>query len=190
MFLSTLVSTVVYFTQAEVVNAIIEDRRERTELFGYIDFIVQSLTLIVEILFTSRIMMRLGIGVTLATLPVLFILGFTSIGLYPTLSVVVVFQVLRRSTRYAVAKPAKEWLFTLVSPEEKYKCKSFIDTVVYRGGDATSGWLFSAAHESLSLSAISYATIPVAFVWLFLALFLGKQQRDVSARSDERNPLI
>src|SRR3546814_17589088 len=52
---------------------------------------------------------------------------------------------------YAVAKPAREVLFTVGAAEEKYKSKNFIDTAVYRGGDAVSGWIY-AGFGALGLS--------------------------------------
>ena len=38
--------------------------------------------------------------------------------------------VLRRAGNYAVARPARETLYTVVSREDKFKAKSFIDTFV------------------------------------------------------------
>lgn len=41
---------------------------------------------------------------------------------------------LRKILSYSLARPARESLFTVVSREEKYKAKIFLDTVVQVGG--------------------------------------------------------
>ena len=50
-------------------------------------------------------------------------------------------MVVRREGEYAIVRPGREMLYTVVSPVQKYMAKNFIDTVVYRGGDALSAWV-------------------------------------------------
>jgi AAA family ATP:ADP antiporter len=100
--------------------------------------------------------------------------GFVALGLYPTLATLVVVQVVYRVGRYGITKPAREVLFTVVSREEKYKSKSFIDAGVYRGGDLVSGWVYAGlAWVGLSLGVIALIAAPVAAVWAIAALKLG-----------------
>jgi len=101
------------------------------------------------------------------------------LGTSPTLGVIVVVQVLYRSFRYGFAKPSREILFTVVSREEKYKSKAFLDAAVYRGGDLTSGWIYAGlAAVGLTVGAIALAAAPVAAVWAGVALLLGKRQEE------------
>jgi AAA family ATP:ADP antiporter len=96
--------------------------------------------------------------------------------IFPVLAVLVIFQVLRRAAEYAVARPAREMLFSVVDRDAKYKSKNFIDTVVFRGGDAASGWLYAAMKAAgLGLAGMAAVAIPGALVWLALALVLGRQ---------------
>ena len=89
----------------------------------------------------------------------------------------IVFQSIRRAANFAISKPAREVLFTVVTPEEKYKSKNFIDTVVYRGGDSVSGWIFAGLKAAgLGLGAIAALTVPLAGLWLFVGLILGRRQ--------------
>lgn len=179
MLLATYTGTVLYFAQGTIVSEAIQDTDERVRLFSWINFAVQSLTLVLQIFVAARIIRAIGVGFTLIILPLVYAAGFSTLAAAPTLAVVVVFQVLRRGTAYGVAKPTKETLFTLVGDEEKYKSKSFIDTVVFRGGDALAGWLFAGLRGlGLSLGAVSVVTLPVAGVWVWLGLFLGRKQRE------------
>lgn len=104
-------------------------------------------------------------------------LGLFVLGLFPVLAVLVIFQVLRRAGNFAIARPAREMLFTVIGREEKYKSKNFIDTVVYRGGDTASAWAFAGlASLGLGLSAIAFLAIPIAAGWLVTAVLVGRKQ--------------
>jgi AAA family ATP:ADP antiporter len=138
------------------------------------DLAVNLLTLLTQLLLTGRIVLRFGLPIVLAAVPALVAVGLLALALAPTLAVLVTLQVLRRAANFGVTRPAREMLFTLVGREERYKAKSFIDTVVYRGGDALSAWLFAGlAALGLGLSAIALVGVPLAVAWLFVGRGLG-----------------
>jgi ATP:ADP antiporter, AAA family len=115
--------------------------------------------------------------VTLALLPLLVMVGFTSLGLVPTVGVLAAFQVLRRAANFSLARPARETLYTVVSREDKYKAKNFIDTFVYRGGDQIGAWSYAAmGWAGLTMTGIAFAAVPIAGVWLVVALWIGWKQ--------------
>jgi len=92
------------------------------------------------------------------------------------LVVLAVFGIVRRAGEFALAKPAREVLFTVVAREEKYKAKNMIDTAVYRGGDMLSSWLVAALRGlGLGLPALSFAAVPVALAWLATSIGLGRR---------------
>jgi AAA family ATP:ADP antiporter len=179
LFLLTLSSTIVYFAQGTIVEQSFEDRSERTVVFAWIDVSVNVLTILTQLFLTGRIISRLGVGPTLAILPVIVLIGFLSFAIVPTLAMLVVFQVCRRASSYALAKPARESLFTVLGREEKYKAKNFIDTFIYRGGDAIGAGAFTwvtGAAVGLSLSGVSLLMLPLAGTWIVLSIILGKAQ--------------
>lgn len=53
--------------------------------------------------------------------------------------------------------------------------QSFIDTVVYRGGDAASGWVFAliGAGAGFASAAVPAMALPLVGVWLWNAVSLG-----------------
>jgi AAA family ATP:ADP antiporter len=180
ILLYTWLATFLYFEQAHIVKAAYTDSATRTQVFAGMDLAVNSLTIVTQLFITARLVERLGLPMTLALVPALMLLGFAALGAAPVLGVLVGFQVMRRAGNYAVAKPAREMLFTVVSREEKYKAKNVIDTLVYRGGDAASGWLFAGLTGlGLSLSALAFVAIPVALVFALTALWLGHRQEDL-----------
>ena len=175
----------VYFELARLVAASYSDPAQRTTLFAQVDLAVNMLTLLGQLFVVAKFVEKLGVGVALALLPAFGIAGFAAIGLAPVLAVLVVFQILRRAGDYAIARPAREMLFTVLGREQKYKSKNFIDTVVFRGGDAASGWTYAALKSlGLGLAGIALIAIPGAILWLALGLWLGRRYHRLGWRGD------
>jgi AAA family ATP:ADP antiporter len=175
--LLSLAGTFLYFQQASIVAAASDDPAVRTRIFATIDLAIGLLTLLVQLAATGRLIQRFGVGPAAALLPLVFCFGFVALWIAPALWVVVAFQAAQRAANFAISNPAREVLFTAAGREEKYKAKNVIDLVVFRGGDAVSGWLFAALRGlGLDAGAISLATVPVTAAWLGLALALGKRQ--------------
>jgi AAA family ATP:ADP antiporter len=113
----------------------------------------------------------------LALMPLVSLVGFAALGAAPTLAVLLAVGITRRAGEFAISKPVREALYTVVPREERYKAKSFIDTVVYRGGDAASGWLFGLLRGAgLGAGALAWSALPVAAAWLAVSFWLGRQQ--------------
>ncbi|MCP4573003.1 MAG: MFS transporter [bacterium] len=178
IFLYTLLVTFLYFEQARIVAENVAGRDARAALLGSIDVWANALTLAAQLLLTGRLMTRLGSGPLLVLLPVVFVAGFAVLGWKSSLAALVIFQAVRRAANYALAKPARETLFTVVPREDRYKAKNFIDTFVYRGGDAV-GSLVSGA-----VAAVTWLALPLTVVWGVLAVVLGRRQRERANRLD------
>ena len=174
--LYSAVSTFLYFEQANIVEAAISDGGERTRLFAAMDLATNVLALLLQALATAGIVRRFGVAFMLVSVPLLGVACFGALAVAPVLTVLVVVQVIKRAAGFAVARPAREILFTAVSPAERYKGKLVIDTVVYRGGDLLSAWAFAGLTGlGLGLSAIAALGIPVSLAWGAVARFLGKR---------------
>jgi AAA family ATP:ADP antiporter len=177
MLLHAITSTLVYFQQADITAHQFHDRAARTAFFAQLDLSVNVLTIVVQIFLTGRLLKWLGVGITLAMLPVVSLIGFVSLAVLPILSLLAVFQVLRRAMNYAVSRPAREVLFTVLRREDKYKAKSFMDTFVYRAGDQIGAWSYPALRWlGLGLTGISWAAVPLVAFWCVLSLWLGRRQ--------------
>jgi AAA family ATP:ADP antiporter len=176
----TLLSTLLYFFQTRLVPEYLPTPERRTQLFATLDLAVNALTLGLQLFVTGRLLSRFGVTVMLAALPAVAVVGFLVLGFAPTLAVLVVLGVLRRAGEFAISKPARETLYTVVPREEKYQAKNVIDTVVHRGGDATSAWGVAGLQAlGLTLSGMAFAGVPVACLWLATALFLGRRHEQL-----------
>lgn len=189
MLLYTITSTFLYFQQAEIVEAGLTDRAIRTVFFARIDLAVNTLTALIQIFLTGRIVRRIGVALALAALPLVSVLGFAAIGLWPTLTVIAVVQVLRRTSNYAIARPCREMLYTVVPRDLKYKAKNFIDTFVYRLGDQVGAWTSRLLMlVGLGGALISAVAAPLALVWLGIGLWLGRRQVAMAAAAARTAP--
>jgi AAA family ATP:ADP antiporter len=177
MLLFTTLATFLYFMQAQIIRDAFSDSAERTAVFAAIDLAVNALTLGLQVFLTSRIIKWFGLAAGLALIPVLLAAGFAVLGIAPVLAALLAVQVIRRAGNYALMRPYREMLYVVLSREEKYKAKNFIDTVVYRTGDAASAWVYAGMRSlGLGLSAIAAIAVPLALVWAWVAFGLGRRQ--------------
>ncbi len=119
ILLFAITATLLYFEQAGIVSRSFADRGEQTAFFATIDLLVNCLTLAVQLFLTGRILRYFGVGLALAFLPLLTLFGFATLAFVPALSALVVFQVLRRASDYALARPAREVLYTVLPREDR-----------------------------------------------------------------------
>lgn len=184
MLLFTTLATFLYFQQATIIRDNFVDSAQRTAVFAGMDFAVNALTITIQVFLTGRLVRFLGLGLALALIPVLLGIGFLVLGFSPVLTVLVVVQVLRRAGNYAIMRPSREMLYTVLGREEKYKAKNFIDTVVYRGGDAASAWAYAGLSAlGLGLSAIAFVAVPLAGIWAGVAYMLGRKREAMSQQA-------
>lgn len=187
MLFFTVLTTFLYFQQAAIVDTALTDRAERTRFFANIDLAVNVLTLATQTFATGRAVKRWGVAAALAFLPVLSVVGFGVLGLAPTIGVLMTFQVLRRAGNFAVARPAREVLFTVVPRSDRYKAKTFIDTVIYRAGDQIGAWVYAPlAALGAGVAGISSVAVALAALSAVNAVWLGrKMQRMAGAAIPE-----
>jgi len=182
-----VMNTFIYF---ELRKLLIDfDRDARTQIWASIDLIVNVLAIVTAIFLTGRITTRFGMPATLALIPVLMVLGWLVVAISPILLFLIGLQIIRRAGNYAITKPGREMLFTLVDNEARYKVKPVIDIVVYRGGDMLTAWFYTflTATLGLGLSGVSIIAAAVASLWAITGLYLGKRykiQRTAETREE------
>lgn len=186
LVLMAVANTLIYFSQAHIVLADSETFRERVRRFAQFDNLAQWATLVTQLFITSRLIRRVGVGWTLAVLPLLTCAGFATLAAWPVFWVMAVFQAIYRAGRYAVARPARETLFSVVPPADKYKAKPVLDVFFYRAGDV-AGAQIERLLTALTVGGFAAATLPLGIVWSALSLALGRtQSRRVLAEQGER----
>jgi AAA family ATP:ADP antiporter len=178
----TVLGTLLYYQQVSLVGEAIPDAPTRTRLFAAVDLVVNVLTLALQLFVTGRLLAGLGATFMLVALPVVSVAGFAALGAWNVLPVLVVVGVLRRAGEFAISKPTRETLFTVVSHDDKYQAKNVIDTVIHRGGDAGSSWFAAGLRSAgVSLAGMAWIGVPIALVWLATAVYLGRKHEALRA---------
>jgi len=186
ILLFSITSTFLYFQQLGIVSRTLADRGAQTAFFATIDLTVNCLTLAIQLFFTGRIVVLLGVAVSLALLPALTIAGFGTLAALPNLTTIAVFQSIRRAGDYAIARPTREILFTVLPREDRYKTKSFIDTFVYRLGDQVGAWSVALLRSfGNDVATVAMVAMPVAALWLINALWLGRREASLAQAAAE-----
>jgi AAA family ATP:ADP antiporter len=190
MLLHTLASTFLYLEQGRIVAASFDNTADRTQFFATVDLAVSCLAIVLQVCVTGRLISRFGVAAALALLPAAGLIAFIGIAVWPSLLVLAAAQGARRALDYAIARPAREILFTVVSRAAKYKAKSVIETVVYRGGDAVSGWIFAGlAATGIGFSGLTAIFAPFSALWIALAYWLAARQEKQAAQDNVSPPL-
>ncbi len=180
----SVTSTLLYFQQASIVRQAFSHDDQRTAFFASVDLAINILTLLCQLSVTGRIISRFGTPYTLALLPFISIIGFAWLGWAPSLAILVGFTILRRAINFALARPSREILFTVVSKQEKYHAKVFIDTLVYRAGDQIGAWSYQALGVlGLALAPMAVFSVALACGWTLLSFMLGKSQEKISLKN-------
>ncbi len=183
--------TFVQIRQAELIEAAYSVPEKRTQLFATIDLTVNVLVLAFQLFITSRLISWLGFRFILLLVPLGITIGFGLMALVPLLPIMIAIEVFRRVGDYAIMKPAREMLFSVVSREEKYKAKNFIDTTVLRSGGASSAWIYKAVTATAAGAAsVAGISIVLGVAWCSISVWLGSRfnHRQERARHLEYRP--
>ena len=164
----------VYFELKNLLDGI--DRDQRTQIWAFIDAAVNTLAILTALLVTSRIAKRFGMAVTLAMIPLMMVLGMLIVAFVPAVAAVVGLQIARRAGNYAITRPGREMLFTMVDRETRFKAKPVIDIAVYRGGDMLTAWAFTGLTTGigLGLGAVALVGAVLAAIWAAVGAWLGR----------------
>ncbi|WP_202842922.1 NTP/NDP exchange transporter [Luteimonas saliphila] len=174
----TVVATFIYFTRLQMVAGAESELDARTGLLGNIDMWTQVAVLVLQLTLTGQIIRRFGLAVALAALPLATALGFIGLAIYGSFAMLIALEAMNKAVQRGLTRPAREALFTVISREDKYKAKAFIDTFVYRAGDVvgaqTEGLL---GRIGLALGGLVTVVVPLALFWAMLGLWLGRAQQ-------------
>jgi AAA family ATP:ADP antiporter len=190
VLLFTFASTFLYVQTSRLAADALPDPARRTAFFAAVDLGVNLVTVALQALATGRIAGAFGLAPALSAVPLVSLAGFAAAAAAPTLAVLGGAQAARRVVHFALEKPARDVLYTVVPREQKYKSKGFIETVVYRGGDALAGWLYAGLLGlGLASGAIALAGLPIAVGSLAVGLWLARRERRLEGGREARAPL-
>lgn len=176
--IASLLGTALYMFRAELIGAAILDPDERIRFFSNMNVASNALATISQMFLVRQVVTRFGVGRSLFLFPLASVIGFAVLAFEPTLMVVAVLDVVRRGLGFGFAKPSTDMLYSVVTPEEKYKTKNAIDTAIYRGGDVVGTWTIRLLSViGLGIAGIAVLMVPVAVLSAVVALWLGREYK-------------
>jgi AAA family ATP:ADP antiporter len=174
--IASTLGAALYMFAAELVEVEIPNVDERTRFFSNMNVAANLMTVMFQAFAVKQVVQRFGIGRALVLMPIVSAIGFALLAMDPVLAVVAILTVARRAVGFGFSKPGTDMLYSVVTPEEKYKTKNFIDTAIYRGGDVIGTW-FIRSMSALGIAGISVVMIPIAIFWAFVSLWLGRDYK-------------
>jgi AAA family ATP:ADP antiporter len=178
LLLMTWISTIVYFQLGDLITHAFPNRDARTQAYGLIDLAVNSLAVFIQLFGSGRIIARFGVKAGLLLNPIIMVIAFLAIAFSPVLLILGAIQIVRRVAEYALAKPTREMLFTVVDQQSRYKAKNVIDTVVYRFGDFSNAWV-SSLIQPHGVTGLAIFGLITSAVWFPIAWLLGRRYENV-----------
>jgi AAA family ATP:ADP antiporter len=176
LVLANFLGGVMYFYMAEMVSLEYPTTDEQTRVFALLNTLTTAFSFVGQLLVVRHSVRRFGVGTTLAVMPLIAVIGFAVLAINPTFIVLAALQVFMRSVGFGLTKPTSDMLYSVVSPEARYKAKNFIDTAVYRGADVASIWTIKVMSViGMGLGAVSLICVPLAIAWASLSLWIGRQ---------------
>lgn len=164
---------------------------------GFYFFLLKMIT--VNLIPAERLTMFAGIGITINSLAILFpfVLSTTSLrspafiiapcvafvllstlGLIPTLTVAILAIAIFKLLHLTIQKPAREILFLSSSLSSPYSTKHFMDTSIYRLGDALGGWFVTLLiSHGLDMAQIALYFLPATILWVFTGVAISKNTK-------------
>ncbi|MEO8019706.1 MAG: hypothetical protein ABI769_17995 [Pseudomonadota bacterium] len=161
-----------YSEQGKLVAANYHSLADRAALFADMETWVNVLALVFQAVVVTWLTRQGSVLTSLSAMPVVIGASFVVMALYPTATIFLATQVLRRAADYGLGKPPREMLFTVLNPESKFKSKSLIDTVLHRGSDTIAQLLYPLV-AGIGLVGIAWVCAALCVVLMGLMRFLG-----------------
>lgn len=177
VLVSAVATTVAGWQFKAIAKAAIPGTDDLAMFFGTFNMIAGLVSLVLQLLLTGRVLRTAGVGTALFIVPTAMMMGQVGIIILGTLAAAAMLKASDQVLRYSIDKATVELLYLPVPAGHTFRVKSFIDTVVYRVGDACGGLLVLAFAAALGFSPREMAWIGIALVgaWIGVAYVARRQ---------------
>jgi AAA family ATP:ADP antiporter len=144
--------------------------------FANVGFYANVLAVLVQFILVSLIMQKLGLTVALLVLP-LAILGSSGMFLMmPTRMAASLLHISDNGLNYSIQQTARESLYVVTTPDEKYKARAFTNMFVQRLAKGLSIFLLMGLLAlKVEANLMSLVAIAVAVLMVLFSLYAGRE---------------
>jgi AAA family ATP:ADP antiporter len=148
---------------------------QRTAWLGRFSMVAGLIGLAIQLLATSALQRRAGLGAALAVLPLAMLGGASLFLILPGLAGVSLWFGADASLNYGIYQTSKEVLYTPTDASVKYRAKAFIDVFGVRFAKAAgAGLVYLLLLAAASATAMAVAAIAVIALWLPVVRAAGR----------------
>ncbi|MEC4680256.1 MAG: Npt1/Npt2 family nucleotide transporter, partial [Nitrospirota bacterium] len=186
-----MVATFVDFQFKTVSVEAFPEKEDLTAFLGRFYSRLSVVSLVIQSLFTYRVLRMFGVGGAIGFLPVGLFVGSIGMVIMPGLWMGVLLRGTDGSFRYSIDKTGRELLYLPLPLEVKKRIKIFIDMFLDRLFRGIGGGLllvFTVVLE-LSMRQISLVVLPLLGVWIFLTVFVRREYVSAFRKALERRDI-
>lgn len=146
-----------------------------TSFFGWVFGTVSLVSFLVQLFLTARLQQTIGIPASLSVLPAICLPGLALLFFAPVLGVISLLTVIQNGLSYSLMQSSREQLYIPVSDEVRYKAKPFIDTFIFRFGDAIAclAILIGTGPAGLGLVGLTAVNSVIVITWAVSVRYCG-----------------
>ncbi len=176
--ISAMATTVAYVQFSVLARLHIQNTDHLASFFGGMYEGLSWVAFFMQFLFSGRLMNRWGLGLTIFILPLSLLCGSVVALLYPTLWAAILLRGSDQVFRHSIDRSTTEMLYLPIAPEIKIQAKSFIDTVVWRAGDALAAivlMFFAGLLPTMNQTGVTLMNLLMVLPWLAIAYLTGRE---------------
>ena len=177
ILMASIVTSVAGWQFKAIAKQFIPPKNELAAFFGDFYFYAGLAGLLVQLLLTSRVLRRFGLGPALFVVPVALLLGSVGVLVWGTLLAAIGLRGGINVLQYSIDKSTVELLYLPVPANVKVQVKSLIDTVIWRMGDglAAVAVLVFATYQGWQARQVSWVNLVLILGWLTAALIARRE---------------
>lgn len=161
--------------------------------FATVYSITNTAAMVVQFFLTGYIMKQHGVKIALFVLPIAALFGSVAFMAVPILWIGSLLNTADNAFSYSINQSAKESLYVPTAQKEKYAAKAFIDMFVQRLAKALAVFvslgITAIAYEFSAVRWLSLLTVILAFLWLLVARYAGRQFDRLADAHTEGKPI-
>ena len=177
VLLGSIVTSVAGWQYKVIVKDAVQHTDNVTAVYGMVMTYASTASLFAQLLLTTKLLRRFGVGLTLLLLPIFMMAGSVGVLVWGTVWAAAALRASDTVIRYSVDTSAIQLLYLPVAANIKLQVKSFIDTVVWKIGDGLSALFILVFAKRLGFTPreISFVTIALILAWIVSAVIARQQ---------------
>ncbi|HEX8028390.1 MAG TPA: Npt1/Npt2 family nucleotide transporter [Vicinamibacterales bacterium] len=169
VLIAALTTTIAGWQFKAIAKAAVPGTDDLAMFFGTFNMIAGLMSLVLQLLLTARVLRTVGVGPALFIVPTAMLMGSMGVLLLGSLVAAAALKASDQVLRYSIDKATVELLYLPVPASDTFRVKSFIDTVVYRFGDAIGGLMVLLFAAVLGFSPVQMSLVGLVFVGVWMA---------------------